>query len=95
MFSPHFDPPMPLPTMPKVNHPFLFAYWSPHEVIADERPVPTDKTLAIHPLSGAPLLNPFGKKMVSTNTFLHETLLLCTRSIFLFLTHRDCRLQRK
>ncbi|KAL3913839.1 MAG: hypothetical protein SGILL_006334, partial [Bacillariaceae sp.] len=64
-FSPHFDPPMPLPTMPQVNHPFSTASWSPHEVVADERPVPTDKTLAIHPLSGAPLLNPFGKKMIA------------------------------
>jgi hypothetical protein len=51
--------------MPEVNHPFLSASWSPHEVVADERPVPTDTTLAIHPLSGAPLMNPYGKKMVS------------------------------
>ncbi|KAL3908914.1 MAG: hypothetical protein SGILL_008299 [Bacillariaceae sp.] len=53
------------PTTPKVRLPFQAQYWSPHEVVADERPMPTGETMAIHTLCDAPLLNPHGKKMIA------------------------------
>jgi hypothetical protein len=53
------------PPVPKVNHPFQARLWSPHEIVADERPTPTLETMAIHTLCIVPLLNPHGKKMMA------------------------------
>ena len=53
------------PETPKVEHPFKARFFSPHEVVADERPTTTQLTLAIHTLNGMPLQAPHGKKMVA------------------------------
>jgi hypothetical protein len=37
----------------------------PHKIASHVFPLPTDETLAIHTLSGSPLQNPHGKKMVA------------------------------
>jgi hypothetical protein len=60
----HFVPPDPPPTMPDVKHPFTYKMWGPHQMVADERPVPTQTTLSIHTLCNTPLTFPHGKKMV-------------------------------
>ena len=62
MWNPGQSPP-PVPTLK--HPPFSSRMWSPHEVIADERPIPTTETLAIHTLCGMPLLKPHGKKMIA------------------------------
>jgi hypothetical protein len=53
------------PPTPRVQLPFEGKYWSPHEIVADERPMPTGETMAIHTLCDTPLLNPHGKKMIA------------------------------
>jgi hypothetical protein len=53
------------PPVPKVNWPFKGRFWSPHDIAADERPLPTRETMAIHTLCHLPLLNPHGKKMIA------------------------------
>jgi len=53
------------PETPSVQNPFKAKYFSPHEVVADERPMPTHATLAIHTLNSTPLQMPHGKKMVA------------------------------
>jgi Nucleotide-diphospho-sugar transferase len=53
------------PPVPKVKYPFHARYWGPHTIVADERPMPTSETLAIHTLCSTPLLNPHGKKMIA------------------------------
>eukprot|EP00531_Pseudo-nitzschia_arenysensis_P009461 CAMPEP_0116121380 /NCGR_PEP_ID=MMETSP0329-20121206/3665_1 /TAXON_ID=697910 /ORGANISM="Pseudo-nitzschia arenysensis, Strain B593" /LENGTH=769 /DNA_ID=CAMNT_0003615187 /DNA_START=33 /DNA_END=2342 /DNA_ORIENTATION=- len=57
----HFKPDP--PETPTIEHPFKALYFSPHEVVADERPHATQLTLAIHTLNGRPLQAPHGKKM--------------------------------
>ncbi len=61
-FGGNFMPDGP-PEAPTVEHPFKALYFSPHEVVADERPQTTHLTLAIHTLNGMPLQAPHGKKM--------------------------------
>ena len=51
------------PKVPTIKHAFQALYFSPHEVVADERPTTTRLTLAIHTLNGEPLQAPHGKKM--------------------------------
>jgi len=53
------------PKAPWIENPFPAMFFSPHEVVADERPMPTQQTLAIHTLNNAPLQMPHGKKMVA------------------------------
>ena len=53
------------PPTPDVQLAFEAQYWSPHEIVADERPMPTGETMAIHTLCDTPLLNPHGKKMIA------------------------------
>mmetsp|Transcript_22275 Transcript_22275/g.55171 ORF Transcript_22275/g.55171 Transcript_22275/m.55171 type:complete len:736 (-) Transcript_22275:55-2262(-) len=52
-----------VPKVPEIKHHFLSLRFSPHEVVADERPTTTHKTLAIHTLNNLPLQAPHGKKM--------------------------------
>jgi len=59
-----FEPDGP-PETPKIENAFKAMYFSPHEVVADERPMTTHTTLAIHTLNGMPLQAPHGKKMVA------------------------------
>ncbi len=63
-FGGNFKPDGP-PDAPVIEHPFKALYFSPHEVVADERPMTTHLTLAIHTLNGMPLQAPHGKKMVA------------------------------
>jgi hypothetical protein len=63
-FGGSFEPDGP-PETPKIKNPFKAMYFSPHEVVADERPMPTHQTLAIHTLNGMPLQAPHGKKMIA------------------------------
>eukprot|EP00531_Pseudo-nitzschia_arenysensis_P009158 CAMPEP_0116118414 /NCGR_PEP_ID=MMETSP0329-20121206/2091_1 /TAXON_ID=697910 /ORGANISM="Pseudo-nitzschia arenysensis, Strain B593" /LENGTH=760 /DNA_ID=CAMNT_0003612039 /DNA_START=284 /DNA_END=2566 /DNA_ORIENTATION=- len=51
------------PKTPDIKHPFKSLMFSPHEIVADERPTTTHKTLAIHTLCGSPLQAPHGKIM--------------------------------
>ena len=60
-----WSPQGPPKTMPVIQHPFAAKLFSPHEIVADERPQPTHQTLAIHTLNNAPLQMPHGKKMVA------------------------------
>ena len=53
------------PEAPEIKNPFKAMYFTPHEVVADERPMPTQQTLAIHTLNGMPLQAPHGKKMIA------------------------------
>ncbi|KAG7336522.1 nucleotide-diphospho-sugar transferase [Nitzschia inconspicua] len=53
------------PPVPPVRFPFKAKFWGPHDIVADERPMPTLETMAIHTLCGVPLLNPHGKKMIA------------------------------
>eukprot|EP00531_Pseudo-nitzschia_arenysensis_P001505 CAMPEP_0116154864 /NCGR_PEP_ID=MMETSP0329-20121206/22006_1 /TAXON_ID=697910 /ORGANISM="Pseudo-nitzschia arenysensis, Strain B593" /LENGTH=562 /DNA_ID=CAMNT_0003651869 /DNA_START=200 /DNA_END=1885 /DNA_ORIENTATION=+ len=48
---------------PKVQYPFQGLMFSPHEIVADERPTTTQLTLAIHTLCSKPLQFPVGKQM--------------------------------
>lgn len=59
-----FEPDGP-PETPKIQNSFEAMYFSPHEVVADERPMPTHQTMAIHTLNNAPLQMPHGKKMIA------------------------------
>jgi hypothetical protein len=68
-FGDQFSPAEPPPSIPNVTHPFIYQLWNPHEITADERPVPAETTLAIHTLNGIPLQKPHGKKMVRTTDF--------------------------
>jgi len=61
VFGGNFEPDGP-PETPKIKNPFTAMYFSPHEVVADERPMTTQQTLAIHTLNGMPLQAPHGKK---------------------------------
>lgn len=65
-FGDRWDP-KPAPEVPTVNASDAFGVylWTPHEIVGDERPVPTSTTLAIHTLNGAPLQLPHGKKMIA------------------------------
>ncbi len=51
------------PKTPEIKHPFKSLMFSPHEIVADERPTTMRKTLAIHTLNNRPLQAPHGKKM--------------------------------
>ncbi len=51
------------PKTPKVQYPFEALMFSPHEIVADERPTTTQVTLAIHTLNAKPLQAPQGKQM--------------------------------
>ncbi|KAG7345450.1 nucleotide-diphospho-sugar transferase [Nitzschia inconspicua] len=53
------------PPMPPVKYPFEARFWGPHEIAADQRPMATLETMAIHTLCNVPLLNPHGKKMIA------------------------------
>ncbi|KAG7355180.1 nucleotide-diphospho-sugar transferase [Nitzschia inconspicua] len=53
------------PPTPSVKLPFQARFWGPHDIVADERPMPTLETMAIHTLCHVPLLNPHGKKMIA------------------------------
>ncbi|KAG7359217.1 nucleotide-diphospho-sugar transferase [Nitzschia inconspicua] len=53
------------PPAPSVKLPFQARFWGPHDIVADERPMPTLETMAIHTLCHVPLLNPHGKKMIA------------------------------
>jgi hypothetical protein len=64
VFGGAFKPDGP-PDTPQIQNPFKAMYFSPHEVVADERPMTTQQTLAIHTLNGMPLQAPHGKKMVA------------------------------
>lgn len=63
-FGGNFEPDGP-PETPTVQYPFSAKMFSPHEIVADERPMPTHQTLAIHTLNCAPLQMPHGKKMIA------------------------------
>jgi hypothetical protein len=63
-FGGQFEPNGP-PKTPKIQHPFIAKMFGPHEVVADERPMPTHQMLALHTLNNAPLQMPHGKKMIA------------------------------
>ena len=63
-FGGTFEPDGP-PETPTIQHPFIAKMFSPHEVVADERPMPTHQMLALHTLNNAPLQMPHGKKMIA------------------------------
>lgn len=48
---------------PELKYPFEGLVFSPHEIVADERPTTTQLTLAIHTLCSTPLQFPIGKQM--------------------------------
>lgn len=51
--------------IPKIHNPVSHGFFSPHEIVADERPYPNQMALAIHPLRSQPLKSPHGKKIVA------------------------------
>mmetsp|Transcript_19479 Transcript_19479/g.29289 ORF Transcript_19479/g.29289 Transcript_19479/m.29289 type:complete len:736 (+) Transcript_19479:83-2290(+) len=54
------------PATPSLNYPLKYAYrWDSNLIAAQEFPIVTEDTLAIHPLSSAPLSNPHGKKIIA------------------------------
>ena len=55
----------PYPKFPTFQHPAKHGRFVPFQIVADERPVASEDTLAIHTLCGAPLRNPHGKKMIA------------------------------
>jgi hypothetical protein len=56
----------PIPTyLPRFGHRIKRGDFSPHEIVADERPYASQMALAIHPLRETPLKDPHGKKMVA------------------------------
>jgi Nucleotide-diphospho-sugar transferase len=56
----------PIPTyLPQFVYRVQRGDFSPHEIVADERPYASQMALAIHPLRETPLKDPHGKKMVA------------------------------
>jgi Nucleotide-diphospho-sugar transferase len=56
----------PIPTFqPQFAHKIDRGDFSPHEIVADERPYASQMALAIHPLRETPLKDPHGKKMLA------------------------------
>jgi len=54
------------PATPSLKNPLEYAFlWDSNFIAAQEFPIVTEDTLAIHPLSSAPLSNPHGKKMIA------------------------------
>lgn len=62
-WSGHFKEPR--PEIPTFEHPATHGRFLPFQIVADERPVASERTLAIHTLCGAPLRTPHGKKMIA------------------------------
>ncbi|CAB9508952.1 UDP-galactopyranose mutase [Seminavis robusta] len=58
-----FPPPETNP--PPMNYPVRAGFYSAQEIVANERPVPTQQTYAIHTLAGGPLKKPHGKKIMA------------------------------
>jgi UDP-galactopyranose mutase len=57
--------PIPETNPPPMKNPIRFGSFNAHEIVANERPVPTTDTIAIHTLAGGPLRDPFGKKILA------------------------------
>jgi hypothetical protein len=55
----------PLPKIPTFQHAATIGRFVPFQIQADERPVPSEDTFAIHTLCGTPLRNPHGKKQIA------------------------------
>jgi hypothetical protein len=55
----------PFPELPKFENPARLGRFIPYQIVANILPVPSEDTLAIHPLCEGPLRNPHGKKMIA------------------------------
>ena len=51
--------------VPRLRYPVKAGYFSPHEIVASERPYASSLAIAIHPLRESPLKDPHGKKMLA------------------------------
>ncbi|KAL7527036.1 hypothetical protein ACHAWF_002011, partial [Thalassiosira exigua] len=57
--------PPPKSNPPEMNFPPRWGLFTTLEIAAGERPLPSARTLAIHPLTEGPLKKPFGKKVLA------------------------------
>lgn len=55
----------PKPPQPKFQNKFKIQLLGPHHIVSSEWIIPTEETIAVHPLCGAPLRDPHGKKWVA------------------------------
>ena len=62
-YGKHWDP---VPDyIPYLRYPVSHGFFSPHEIVADERPYSNQMAVAIHPLRSQPLKSPHGKKILA------------------------------
>ena len=57
--------PQPKVNPPVMHHPPHRGFYNAFEIVASERPIPTQQAYAIHTLNGAPLQKPHGKKILA------------------------------